>query len=337
MVTISDVAKAAGVSKTTVSYVLSSSPRISEETTKKVRKTMRELGYSVNHAARVLSTSETRTLGIVAPNHINGYFSLSMGAYLYSISAYARQNRYDTLLLTDPDGVSALREMSDSHRIDGAILMDVVENDPRIAEVRRSGMPAVLLGKPNETLGLDYVDSNFEASARSLVDVLADSGHEDVLLLGWAASAYERQLTYALRFRRNAQEEARSRGVNLIPVEASDEKLGSAEEIQTALKKYPQATAVIIHNDSVLVSAPQILQEMQIRVPDDISVVAIVPNQMGLGMRIPYTAVNIDLDEVAKTAVDAVIKRIKSPKSDPTEVLVTDQILDRGSVGVLPR
>ncbi|WJD54299.1 LacI family DNA-binding transcriptional regulator [Bifidobacterium catenulatum] len=67
MVTISDVAHAAGVSKATVSYVLSGDPRITQATTLKVQHAIDELGYTVNHAARALSVRKTKTIGVVSP------------------------------------------------------------------------------------------------------------------------------------------------------------------------------------------------------------------------------------------------------------------------------
>ena len=68
MVTISDVAHAAGVSKATVSYVLSGDPRITQATTLKVQHASDELGYTVNHAARALSVRKTKTIGVVSPD-----------------------------------------------------------------------------------------------------------------------------------------------------------------------------------------------------------------------------------------------------------------------------
>jgi len=67
MVTISDVAHAAGVSKATVSYVLSGDPRITQATTLKVQHAIDELGYTVNHAARALSVRKTKTIGVGLP------------------------------------------------------------------------------------------------------------------------------------------------------------------------------------------------------------------------------------------------------------------------------
>lgn len=79
MVTISDVAHAAGVSKATVSYVLSGDPRITQATTLKVQHAIDELGYTVNHAARALSVRKTKTIGVVSPAFHGNYLSALFG------------------------------------------------------------------------------------------------------------------------------------------------------------------------------------------------------------------------------------------------------------------
>ena len=99
MVTISDVAHAAGVSKATVSYVLSGDPRITQATTLKVQHAIDELGYTVNHAARALSVRKTKTIGVVSPAFHGNYLSALFGLYVYLLSEEATKKGYDTLLI----------------------------------------------------------------------------------------------------------------------------------------------------------------------------------------------------------------------------------------------
>ena len=104
MVTISDVAHAAGVSKATVSYVLSGDPRITQATTLKVQHAIDELGYTVNHAARALSVRKTKTIGVVSPAFHGNYLSALFGLYVYLLSEEATKRGYDTLLIGENDG-----------------------------------------------------------------------------------------------------------------------------------------------------------------------------------------------------------------------------------------
>lgn len=97
--TISDVAQAAGVSKATVSYVLSNDKRISKQTTEKVQHTIDDLGYTVNHAARALSTKKSGVLGIVSPTHHGVYLSSFFGLHIYLLSKHAARFGYDLSLI----------------------------------------------------------------------------------------------------------------------------------------------------------------------------------------------------------------------------------------------
>ncbi|PLS25179.1 LacI family DNA-binding transcriptional regulator [Bifidobacterium imperatoris] len=331
MVTMQDVAKRAGVSKATVSYVLSNSPLITEKTAAKVRKAMDELGYSVNHMARSLSTSRTDTICIVSPALQGNSFSLSMCAYLYALSAAAHNMGYDSLLLTN-DSPQALAKAIDARKFDGAILLEVRDNDPRVKVLQQTKFPGVLLGKPRELGGLDYVDSNFEGAASQLVDILADAGHREVLLVGWPRHTYDSGLNFALRFRDTAMIRARERGMDLHMVYSDNEVLGSDLAVKQALLAFPDATAMIIHNDAALVSAQQVFKDLEVEVPDDISVVTLAPDQMATGMRMPFTSMSISLNEVAKSAVEVLDRRIRGHAEGEQCVLVDAQRIDAGSV-----
>lgn len=335
MVTISDVAKEAGVSKTTVSYVLSGSNLISARTTTRVRAAMKKLGYSVNHAARVLSTARTNTIGIFAPPHKLGFFSLSLGGYLYSLSRSLRNYGYDTMLLTDEDGVAALYKAVQTKRIDGAILMDILLDDPRVEAAKELGFPTVSLGMSAANAGIDSVDTDFEYSAAIMIEHLADMGHHDVLFIGWPKWMYEQAVNYAVRFRDSALDEAERRGMTLHIVPSQEDALGSSQELTRALRSFPSATAMIIHNDAVVVVAPQTLRDLGIKVPQDISIEAIMPDQMGIGMQIPYTGVNIDLDVVANRTVETLVRTMQNADAPLARELVRHPLRERGSVRAL--
>ena len=148
MVTISDVAHAAGVSKATVSYVLSGDPRITQATTLKVQHAIDELGYTVNHAARALSVRKTKTIGVVSPAFHGNYLSALFGLYVYLLSEEATKRGYDTLLIGENDGFEAMHEAWSSKKVDGFILMDVKDEDPRVSYAAKEHIPTVAFGSP---------------------------------------------------------------------------------------------------------------------------------------------------------------------------------------------
>lgn len=333
MVTINDVAREAGVSKTTVSYVISHNPRIPHDTQERVRRAMKKLGYSVNHTARALSTSKTMTLGLLVSGQNDGMpLSLTRGAYLCELSKFARQHGYDLLLISNPDGVQAIRELASARKVDGLILMDLQRNDVRVAAAVESKLPTVLLGVPSDSLGLDVVDTDFERAAHELIRRFVNQGHRDIALVHTSESPKDDGANYAVRFRQAALTEARAAGITLRvpPMDVWD--LNPAEHIRTVLNRFPTASGLLIDDDNAVIAAPQALLELGIHVPEDLSVAVVVPDVIHQRMRIPYTAVNINLSAVAEETIDTLIRRISKPDSPSVTRLVSQPLNDCGSI-----
>jgi DNA-binding LacI/PurR family transcriptional regulator len=330
MVTMSDVAREAGVSKTTVSYVSSGNPSISEGTRRKVLAAMRKLGYSVNRTARALSTSKTSTIGIFAPIHQDYQLSLSMGAYLYGLAEAARGYGYDAMLLTDPDGVGAIRRASDGHALDGAVILDVRNGDERIEAARHAKLPTVLLGSPSDPAGLDVIDTDFEQAARDLVEELSARGYRDVIFIGLPRSVYAHGLNYAIRFRATFLSECRAAGIAVHEIYAKETMFGASEVIRRAVRQYPGSSAMVIHNDGVVIGAAQAFEQLGIRVPDKMYVASLVPDQLEEGMGFPFDTVRIDVPAVASTTIDVLMDRIAHPHSPARKVLLHQPLVGAG-------
>src|SRR5687768_1420232 len=127
--TIGDVAKAAGVSRSTVSYALSGKRTISEETRERIQEAIRSLGFTANAGARALATHRTMVLGLLLQFEPDE-FAPAMLQYLLPITDTARVNGYDILMVTDADGPAALRRITESDMVDGVVLLDVLHDDP---------------------------------------------------------------------------------------------------------------------------------------------------------------------------------------------------------------
>ena len=259
MVTITDVAREAGVSKTTVSYVISRNPRISEETAKRVRGAMSKLGYVVNHSARALSTSKTMTLGLQVNAAENRRVSLTRGAYLCELADFARQNGYDLLLMSNRNGVEGIRDIASAGKVDGLILMDVTCEDPRVDAAIEAGIPTVLLGLPDDPKGLDEVDTDFERAARELISLFKRKGHREIALVHTPEESLGKGANFAVRFRRSVMDEAEAMGITLHVPPRQDWSMPPAEKLRNMLTRYPDISGVIIDDDNTIISTPQVL------------------------------------------------------------------------------
>ena len=144
MATIGDVAREAGVARSTVSSVLTGRKVVLPETRSRIEAAIAKLDYSVNSGARALATSRTMNLGLVVRFH-EAEFSPALATYIVAITDAAREHGYGMLLLTEPDGVAAIRRALAGRQVDGLILLSVVEDDPRLEPIAEADFPACLL------------------------------------------------------------------------------------------------------------------------------------------------------------------------------------------------
>jgi DNA-binding LacI/PurR family transcriptional regulator len=334
MATIEDVARRAGVARSTVSYALSGKRSISAETRRRIERAIADLDFTPNAGARALATSQTMVLGVLLQFH-QDEFAPAMLQYVLPISTTARDLGYDILMVTDPDGPTALRRIADSNMVDGIILLDVTADDPRLPALRAVTTPGVLLGLPRDTAGLDIVDLDFGEAARLLVDHLNERGHRELVLVAPPQHVVERGGSYAWRFRDAAVERAARYGLRIHVYHGESRQPGIGTSMKSILDAHPSATGLIVHNDATIAALPSILRERGVSVPEDLSVVSLYSRDFGEEFSLPYTAVESAAEELGRQAVSRLISRISQPleTGPPLLQFVTPVLRDRGSTG----
>lgn len=145
MVTLAEVAQHAGVSASTVSYVLSGKRSISTTTRQRVEQSIRDLGYHPNAGARALASSKSNIIALMIPLRTDIYVPVMMEIAI-AVATAARTHGYDVLLLTGEEGPDAVRRVTGSGLADAMILMDVELDDERLPLLRGTHQPSVLIG-----------------------------------------------------------------------------------------------------------------------------------------------------------------------------------------------
>lgn len=186
--TIKDVAKEAGVATSTVSRVLHDHPRISEATKQIVHKAMEKLNYHPNMAARSLAGKLSHTLGLIFPNDPeelfrNPFFIQAMRG----LSIYAQEHGYSIMYSFSNDeeeSVNFIKGYTRGRRVDGIILFTSRENDQCIRFLREASFPFAIIGRPQNTDGVLWVDNdNFQATYQ-IVNHLINQGHRKIGYIG---------------------------------------------------------------------------------------------------------------------------------------------------------
>lgn len=187
-ITIKDVAKRANVSPSTVSRVISQSPRISEATKKIVYAAMDELKYKPNAIARNLANASTKTLGLIIPNADENLFKNPFFIQaMRGISIYAQKKNYKIMFnygASPEDELNFVHEFVNSKWVDGIILLTAYENDLCIDYLNDQEFPFVVVGRPYNIHDIMWVDNdNFQATY-NLVNTLIQKGCQDIAFIG---------------------------------------------------------------------------------------------------------------------------------------------------------
>ncbi|NUR02007.1 MAG: LacI family DNA-binding transcriptional regulator [Streptomyces sp.] len=329
MVKITDVARHAGVSPSTVSYALSGKRPISEETRQRVEAAARELGYRPHAGARALASSRSNVLALVIPLRAGIHVPVVM-QFAVSVVTAARKHDHDVLLLTQEEGDEGLRRVADTALVDALIVMDVQLREPRLPLLRSLERPSVLIGFPAESEGLTCIDLDFKAAGEACVEHLARLGHRVVALVGSPPEVYVRQTAFAQRVVQGFTAAADRSGLSssVHPCEASPSAARLVAE--QLLREHPALTGVVVHNEPILGPLIEAFEQLGLRVPGDLSVTAICPDELAESVRVPVTSVALPSAEVGERAVELLMKKLGG-SAVPEATLLPPRLTQRAS------
>jgi DNA-binding LacI/PurR family transcriptional regulator len=271
-VTISDVAREAGVGVGTVSRVLNDSPRVSDATRQRVLRVMDALDYSPNPFARRLSLGRTLTLAVIVP-----FFTRpSFVERLRGIEAAIAETEYD-LIVYNVESVDKrdeyFRRVSRPERIDGLIIISLSPSDEDVTRFLNSGVPTVLMDARHPKLNHVVVDD--VKGGHMATRYLLALGHERVGFVGDAypnpfnfTSSHHRHTGY-----RSAMEEA---GIDARPEYSVTGEHGrdvAWELTHQLLSLEEPPTAIVAASDIQAMGVLEAARERDIPVPDALSVV----------------------------------------------------------------
>ncbi|WP_318201001.1 LacI family DNA-binding transcriptional regulator [Streptomyces sp. SCL15-4] len=334
MVTLAEVAQHAGVSASTVSYVLSGKRSISATTRHRVEQSIRELGYHPNAGARALAGKRSNIIALMIPLRTDMYVPVMMEIAI-AVATTARTHGYDVLLLTGEEGPDAVRRVTGSGLADAMILMDVELEDERLPLLRGTDQPSVLIGLPADAGGLTCVDLDWSATGALCVEHLAGLGHRDIAVIGEAPAVYERHTGFAERTLDGLRSGARRAGVRLLhrPCEGGYDAM--ALTLARVFDERPATTGFVVQNESAVEPLLALLRQQGRAVPEDVSVVAVCPDQVAVQASVRLTSVAIPAQEMGRRAVEHLVAKLDGRGGEEV-VLLAPELTRRASSGPAP-
>lgn len=188
MPTIKDVARAAGVSTATVSYVLNNkTASISESTRQRVLEAVEQLSYTRNITARSLRANQTRLIGYALPFLPNPRPNTVLEHFAFHLAREASLAGYHVLTFTytHDDPVGAYDELIRASRVDAFILANTTFDDPRVAYLLDQGCPFAAFGRANPDLDFNWVDTDGKAGVYQATNYLIELGHRRIAMVTW--------------------------------------------------------------------------------------------------------------------------------------------------------
>jgi DNA-binding LacI/PurR family transcriptional regulator len=317
MVTSKDVARVAGVSQSTVSYVMSGRRPISEETRRRVEAAIEELTYQPNAGARALASQRTNVIGLVVPFEPNED-TTGLLPFIETIAACARAQDHDVLLVTADEGAAGLQRLAGRSLCDAIVLMDIGATDDRIPVATALPVPVILIGIPDDPAGLHCVDLDFGAAARLAAEEIAACGHERMVVIGYPPAAIERDVNYVGRFLRGAEAAAADNGLELhvvAPVERG--RAGAAAAAEAALALGGDRPGIVVPHGGAIQHVLQELHERGATPGRDLSVIGLCPDSAAEAMIPPVTNVSVEPRDVSRRAVQILFRLLDREGSPP--------------------
>jgi len=331
MATIHDVAEAAGVSISTVSYALSGKRSIASSTRQRVTEAVERLGYRPHAGARMLAGARTNILALSAPIRADNHQPTQM-RFVTAVVEAARRHDYDVLLLATDDEVSGIRRVASSSLVDGVVAIGVATEDERVDLVRDIDLPASFIGVPSRADDLACVDLDFAEAAVQAVDRLADEGHRVVGVVGHPASYTERDTGFIRRFDEAFATRAVDRGVASATIASDLGRASGARAVDELLALLPEMTALVLHCSEPTAEAVLVrLHQLGLEVPRDLSVLAACASYEAGELEPALDAIPLPIDEMCSRAVEAAFERIEGREAAGLQLL-SPTYQTRGSV-----
>ncbi len=336
-VTILDVAKHAGVSKVTVSYVLNghhAAARISPETRDRVLASARELNYKRNAIARMLVTKRSHTVAIVFQQaQYFAAWSSFTSELMRGVSQTAVEAGLDLMLhtkpATDPEG--EFEALTDG-RVDGLLMLRDLD-DPTLHKLIDSRFPTVLFFTRTSHPDICYVDCDNYAGGRLAAKHLIDLGHRRITMVRGSSSSVSSNDRFSGY--REAMENAGLTidGSHLMRMPTPTEGI---PEFVRIMSERNRPTAVFCWSDDVAFQCMRILRELAIRVPDDVSVVGYDSSDACDHVTPALTSVKQPIFEMAREASEMLVALVNRQNLTRRQIIYPPSLDIRFSTAPAP-
>lgn len=323
---LEDIAKLAGVSRSTVSRVINNDPNVSDRARTKVQATIDKVGYRPHAAARALASHRSHAIGLVVPEdfsqyHVDAWYPLIIEA---TLAATKKSNQSLVLIMEDtfsPDaGKRVITQFIDSGRVDGLLVLQHSYRDHLTPQLVERNVPTVLIAE-SDIPGTCWVDTDNLGGGRLAGNVLAGQGAQSVLALAGSEE--------------HVPSRSRIQGLRAVFPDARVVYVGhshqSAEAAALAEMRANRPDAVFSVNGWIAPAVVASADQLGLSIPADLELIAFDDFDPELSEHHKLTTIVQHVAQLADCSVDLLIDRVEG-RAPPGERIVLDAMLiPRGS------
>lgn len=334
MTSLKDIAKICGVSTATVSKALNGQKDISDKTRDEVKRVADEMGYFPNAAARALKTNRSYNIGVLfrddsGSNLTHEYFS----GILNGFKVQAESMGYDITFINNYETQSAMTYLEHCRyrNFEGVVIVCAEYSNPQVWELMCSNIPMVTI---------DYVHYNCTAVSSNNI-----KGMQALIQYSYKKGHHRIAYIHGQNFSNVTKDRVTSfyREMEHLKLEVPEDYVLESEYLNASkaaemtkklldLKEPP--TCIIYCDDTALIGGRNVLNERNLRVPDDISIAGYDGTKISQLVQPKITTIKQNTDEVGREAARRLIKKIQNPKTTLVERVIIDGTLIEGqSVG----
>lgn len=339
-VTIADVAEAAGVSKTAVSFAFNNPGRLATETASRIIEIADELGYRPDPVARMLTQRRTGTIGLVTPQALASIFSNPFfGMFSAGVAAVAEDAGYGLHFISPLHG--SLSRAIARATVDGVVAIGLAADHPEIAEIRRAGLPMTTVDSDPFDKA-PSVDVDDEGGARAAAEHLTSLGHRDILVIAieraeHAPKGADDVVSRRLRGYRTALAE--------VGVQLPDEDVlvspatyaGGVAAIEQAWGTGRRPTAILAMSDAIAIGAVRGLRDRGLSIPSDVSVVGFDDIELAETTDPPLTTVHQPIRGKGEEAARLLLSVLAGREAPVGHRRLATRLIVRASTASVPQ
>lgn len=327
--TLEDIARKSGVSRSTVSRVINGDAKVKTETFDRVMSIIQEVNFQPNLAARGLASRRTNIIGLVTPAGVSTLFTDPYFPQLiHGVSSACNTHQYTVMLwLAEPEFERrTISQVLHNGLLDGVIVSSMVMDDPIVQSLYESKMPFILVGR-HPTLDVNFIDVDNVQGGVDATSYLLRANHKRVATITGPLNmiaGHDRYEGY-----KKAHQMRNTEALPELMAEGDFTETGGYVAMKKLLPYHPDA--VFAASDMMAIGAMRAIREAGLNVPEDISVVGYDDLPTASQLTPPLTSIRQPTARMGSLAVDTLIDILQDPQPQPRHLLLGTELIVRSS------